>query len=68
MKQLYIYISNLKTPKVIRIIDNRKKTGGLGILSNIEALKLIYLNLIDSDLLKFISTHKMNKGSIRYDI
>ena len=55
-----LYIRNLKTPKEIRIIDDRKKTGVLGILSNIEALMLVYLNLIDSDLLKFIPTRKLN--------
>ena len=59
-----LYIRKLFTPQGIRIIDDKKKTGFIGILSNIEALKLVYLNLVDSDILNYIPTRKLNQDPI----
>lgn len=62
------YIRSLKTPQGTRIIDDRKKTGFVGLLSNMEAIKLLYLNLIDSNVLNFLPTRKLNQDPLGMSI
>ena len=59
------YITGLRTLDGKLMIEMRKKTGFCGVLTCINALKMIYENLCDNpNILKYIETHKMSLDHI----
>ena len=60
--EMYIYELSDATGKAI--LDGRRKTGFLGVLSNIQALKQLYLNLVDSEKMRCIPTRKLSQDHL----
>jgi hypothetical protein len=58
------YISNLKDLQGKKLVNTPRKTAFIGLLINIQSLKLLFKNLVEEGHLKYLLTYKLSQDHI----